>query len=89
MAWTATPSVDNGSGWLSVNPASGTGNVVITVLVNPTGLAAGAYTGAITVASTGAVNTPQKVAVTLTVGNAPAIADRGIKNSASFSKLKS
>ncbi len=83
--WTATPSTDNGGTWLSVNPANGTGNVVITVLVNPTGLAAGAYTGAINIASVNASNSPQKVAVTLSVGNAPAIADRGIKNSASFS----
>ena len=57
----------------------------MTVTANPTGLAPGFYSGTITVTSTGVSNSPQKIAVTLMVGTVPRIADRGIKQGASFS----
>jgi sugar lactone lactonase YvrE len=66
LPWTAA--VEAGApAWLSVNPASGTGNATLTVVVNSTGLAPGNYTKAITVAAPGAMNTPQIINVTLTV----------------------
>lgn len=62
LAWTAT---DNAA-WLSVT-ASGTAPSTLTASIDTTGLAAGTYTGTITIAATGATNTPQTVGVTLTV----------------------
>ncbi|MGB7215766.1 MAG: hypothetical protein WBE98_12080 [Gammaproteobacteria bacterium] len=66
LAWTA---VVGGSGpeWLSVTPASGSGNGVITVNALAAGLSAGTYTRTITVAAPGAANSPQNVSVTLVV----------------------
>lgn len=59
--------------WLDVSPKSGTstGNEnPHTVSVNISGLAAGTYTGTITVTDPNAVNNPQTVGVTLQVGAA-------------------
>jgi BACON domain-containing protein len=67
LAYTATSS----GSWLSVTPASGNTPGSLTASVNPSGLAAGSYSGTITVTATGASNSPQKVAVSLTV-TAPA-----------------
>ncbi len=49
--WTATPTVDKPAGgtWLSITPATGKTSDKITVKVNATGLAAGTYSGRITV----------------------------------------
>ena len=57
--------------WLTVSPTSGSAGSpqVITVAVASSGLAAGTYTGTITVSANGATNTPQTVAVTLVVAN--------------------
>jgi hypothetical protein len=68
MAWTA--SADRL--WLAAAPASGSGTGTVSVSVRPAGLTAGTYTGAITVASGQAVNSPQTIAVTLTVHGAGA-----------------
>jgi len=57
--------------WLMVTPASGTTPGSLSVSVNPTGLAAGTYTGNVTVTSSGASNSPQKITVTLGVTAAP------------------
>lgn len=67
LSWTATES----SSWLSLSPASGTGAGTVTVSVATTGMTAGTYSAPITIAATGATNTPQTVTVTLTV-TAPA-----------------
>src|SRR4029077_1253430 len=53
--------------WLSATPASGSAPGSLSVSVSPTGLAAGTYNGTITVTSSGASNSPQKIAVTLAV----------------------
>jgi sugar lactone lactonase YvrE len=66
LDWTA--SVEAGvPAWLSVNPASGTGNATLTVSVNSAGLAPGNYTKTITVTAPGATNTPQTVTISLTI----------------------
>jgi Viral BACON domain len=57
--------------WLTVTPASGNTPGNLSVAVNPTALATGTYTGTITVTSTGASNSPQKIAVTLGVTGTP------------------
>jgi hypothetical protein len=63
LSYTATSS----GSWLSVTPGSGNTPGSLTASVNPSGLAAGSYTGTITVTAAGASNSPQKVAVSLTV----------------------
>lgn len=63
LSWTATEN----SSWLNLSPASGTGAGTITVSVMTTGMTAGTYSAPITIAATGATNTPQTVTVTLTL----------------------
>ena len=64
--FTATSSVP----WATVSAASGTAPAPITVTVNPTGLAAGTYTGTITIS---AEATTQKIVVTATISAGPVI----------------
>ncbi|MCP5101726.1 MAG: BACON domain-containing protein [bacterium] len=63
MNWTVS---DNAT-WLSVTPSSGTDAGMVTVSVAHSGLAAGSYSAAVTVASSDAANTPQTVTVALNV----------------------
>ncbi|MCP4148787.1 MAG: hypothetical protein GY757_13655, partial [bacterium] len=63
MDWAAVAD----QGWLTCTPTSGTDSDVLTVSVNTTGLSAGSYTGAITVSSASASNSPQIVNVSLDV----------------------
>ena len=60
--------------WLSVTPASGTTPQALSVAVNTAGLAAGTYTGKVTVTSAGAAASPREVTVSLVVDPAPALA---------------
>ena len=53
LTFTATPSASTGGNWLSVNPTSGTTPSTVTVSVNPSGLAAGSYPGAIAINAPG------------------------------------
>ncbi len=57
----------SGGSWLTVTPSSGSTPATMKVTANPTGLAAGTYNGTITVSSSGAANTPQKIPVQLVV----------------------
>jgi len=57
--------VSDSASWLSVTPASGSGNSTVTSNVNTAGLAAGTYTGTITANATGAL--AKTVTVTLTI----------------------
>jgi hypothetical protein len=70
LSWSMSAS----AAWLSPASVSGTTTTEtdsISASVNLTGLAAGTYTAAITVAASGATNTPQVIPVTLTVSPAP------------------
>jgi hypothetical protein len=67
LSFTTTSTTTTGGSWLTATPASGTTPGSISVTVNPTGLAAGTYTGTVSVASAGAANSPRTVAVTFTV----------------------
>ena len=71
QSFTAAASTSSGT-WLAVTPSSGTGNVSLSVSVNPASLTPGAYDGTITVIPTGGV--AQTVAVTLTVSTAGTLA---------------
>jgi uncharacterized protein (TIGR03437 family) len=68
LNWSATTSAS----WLSAASASGTAPSTLSVLVSPTGLGAGTYTGSVQIAAAGASNSPELVGVTLTVAPATA-----------------
>lgn len=53
--------------WLKVTPGSGLCSGIVTISVDPSGLAAGTYSGSIIVTADGAINSPQTVSVTLKV----------------------
>ena len=63
LIWTA----QTHPSWVSATPGSGTGSGELTVIVDPTGLDPGTYTGNILVTAPGAGNSPRSAAVTLTV----------------------
>ncbi len=75
--YTTTVNTSSGGNWLSVSPASGTGQATLTVSVNAAGMSVGTYQGLITVASSGGtktpVNTPFSIGVTLTLNGQPAL----------------
>jgi hypothetical protein len=62
-SWTAA----SNQSWLTVSGLSGTGNATLSIGVNLPGLAAGGYTGAVTVTASGASGSPQTITVSLTV----------------------
>jgi len=69
ITFTATASTNSGGSWLSVSPGTattGTGNVPISVTADPAGLTAGAYSGEVTLTTSGGVVT--QVPVTFNVG---------------------
>ncbi len=63
LNWTAQP----GESWIQVSPSQGTGPGDVTIMVNPTGLSPGTFTGTITITDTNALNSPQIVNVHLIV----------------------
>ncbi len=73
LNWVGTPS----DTWLSISASagglSGGASEPATITVNQGVLAAGTYNGTITIAASGASNTPQTINVTLNVLNTPAI----------------
>ncbi|MBV8205701.1 MAG: hypothetical protein JO041_02835 [Acidobacteria bacterium] len=62
----------SGGTWLSA-AGSGTTPGTVTVSVNPAGLAAGTYNGTVSITASGAGNSPQSVAVSLTVTTPPSL----------------
>jgi uncharacterized protein (TIGR03437 family) len=77
--FTVSVATTSGGGWLSVSPTSGTTPATLLVSVNPTGLAAGAYSGTVTVTASGA---KQTISVELFVN--PQISAGGVVNAASL-----
>jgi uncharacterized protein (TIGR03437 family) len=88
IAFSAAATTSTGGNWLSVIPSSGTTGAAgaaatnLTITANPTGLAPGAYTGAVTVTSTNASNSPQTIAVTLVVTAATPPVLRSVESAA-------
>ncbi len=64
-SYTAAAATTSGGNWLSVSPAGGTGPGTLTVTANTANLAAGEYTGAITITASGFTNSPFRVKVVL------------------------
>jgi uncharacterized protein (TIGR03437 family) len=81
-AVTVAASTKDGAAWLSATPASGTAPVAVSIQVNPAGLAAGNYSGTVTVSSSSA--TTLSIPVTLTVTAIPAPVITAIGNAASY-----
>ena len=73
LSWSAA----GNQNWLTLSAASGTAPSTLSVGANIAGLSAGAYNGAVTVASAGATGSPQTVNVTLTVAAAPPVTGTG------------
>jgi len=69
VAWTATTSQP----WIALGQSAGTAPANLTVSVNPSGLAPGTYSAIVTVAATGASNSPQTVTVELTLSAPPVV----------------
>jgi uncharacterized protein (TIGR03437 family) len=78
-----TASTKDGANWLSVTPATAATPATLSVAVSPLTLAAGIYTGTVTINSPNA-STPATVAVTLTVLVVPKPVISAIANAASF-----
>jgi len=74
LNFTTAAATTTGGSWLSATPASGsTTSGSVSVAVNPSGLAAGTYTGTIQVASSGATGSPVTTSVTLVVSSATVV----------------
>jgi streptogramin lyase len=67
LNFTVATQTTAGGSWLTAVPASGTTPSTLAVSVNPAALSEGKYSGTVTINARDAVNTPQSVAVTLTV----------------------
>ena len=67
MSWSAS----SNQAWLTVSPASGSNAGTLSIGTNLSGMAAGPYSGTITVSAAGATGSPKTIAVSLTVA-APA-----------------
>ena len=80
LTWSAT----SGSSWLMVSPSSGVGAGTLTLSVNPAGLTAQTYNGAITFSASGATNSPQTISVVLTVNPAPRLLARAFREPGQF-----
>lgn len=84
LNFTTAATTTNGGAWLNATPATGTTSATVTIGVNPAGLAAGTYTGAVTITAPGASNSPQTVVVTLNVAAVATPALTVVGNGASF-----
>jgi uncharacterized protein (TIGR03437 family) len=82
IPFTAAAATASGGDWLKITPASGNTPGPVSVTVDPASLAVGTYTGTITLASSGAGNSP-KVSVSLVVQSTPQPGSVQVVNGAS------
>jgi uncharacterized protein (TIGR03437 family) len=80
----ATQTTSGGNTWLAATPMSGTTPATVTVNVNPSGLAPGAYQGTVLIGASSAL-APVPVQVTLSVVQAGKPVITSIQNAASYS----
>ncbi len=81
LSWTASAN----SFWIGLSATSGNAPGTLSISVNPANLAAGAYTGMVSVTPTGAGVSPASIAVTLVVeGTQPAGTVTAVVNAGSF-----
>jgi len=84
VPFTLAATTQSGGNWLSVSPTSGVTPAQLTVSVASQSLAAGNYTGAITISSPNST-TPVTVTVNLAVSAIPTPVITAVKNAASYS----
>jgi len=70
LRWTATVSYQNGSGWVSIAPASGTNNGSIQLIITPGTLSPGTYQATLTIDG-GPIAGTRNIPITLTITPAP------------------
>ena len=81
LNWTDAATTAAGGNWLQVSAGSGSGNGSVQVSIRGAGLAAGNYSGTITINAPGAANSPAVIPVSVTVFPAapiPTIATAGV-----------
>jgi uncharacterized protein (TIGR03437 family) len=83
QTFTVTSTTNDGAAWLSATATSPTPGSV-TISVNPTILAAGSYSGVVSVTPAGAGLSPQPIAVSLTVLPPPTPVVNAVVSSASY-----
>ena len=74
ISFNAAATTNDGGSWLRVSPTTSATPTNLAVSVDPANLAAGNYTGTISVSSSGATNSPQTKTVTLVVRAAAVLA---------------
>jgi uncharacterized protein (TIGR03437 family) len=84
LTFAAAASTTQGGSWLAINPANGTTPSILTVSVDPTGLAGGVYKGAITITPNLAGAGPQSFSVSLTLTGPSAPSITGIRNASGY-----
>ncbi|MBK5292223.1 MAG: hypothetical protein JJE04_11165 [Acidobacteriia bacterium] len=84
LSYVVSVTTSQGTGWLSVTSASGTTPASFTVNVSPANLAPGNYNGTVSVASTGASNSPRNISVSFTLVAVTAPSLTAFVNAASF-----
>ncbi len=82
-SFTVATKTNDGAAWLAATPTSGTTPATLSVQVTPSGLAAGTYSGTVTVTSSNSL-TPLSIPVNLTVTAIPAPVINAIGNAASY-----
>lgn len=65
LEWSAAAS-DN---WIDVSPSAGTGDALVSVSLNPTGLTIGENTGSLVISATEALDSPQTITINLRVAD--------------------
>jgi len=80
--WTATAAA--GASWLTVLPASGRAPATASVCATAAGVAPGAYSAGVQIASAGALNSPFTVTVNFTIASIVAVSEGGVINAASL-----
>ena len=83
QTFSSAVSLVNGSGWLTATSSSTSTPAVVTVTVNPAGLAVGSYFGAVTLTPPGATASPQAITVALTVSPPPTPVITAVQSAAS------
>lgn len=68
VQFTTSASTTSGGSWLSVSPVAANTNSSLTITANPAGLAAGAYSGTVTLSYGSSGVTATKIPVTFTIG---------------------
>ena len=63
LSWTAAKNAN----WITVSPTSGTGNAVLQIGANPSGLTVGKHQGTVSITDPNATNSPQTINVTLNI----------------------